>query len=353
MNIPRKVAFTLVELLVVISIIGVLIALLLPAVQAAREAARRASCQSNSRQLVLALLNHESAHQRFPKSATQIPCEGWRLGDSVPRWSLFYKLLPYIDSGYSPKIDVDKGWHQPISPKQTASVIRPSIYVCPSVAWDEVTTNAYGFEHRGVSYAAVQGIWLIDDLGESSPHVGVYSGTGSGISAASVLDGMSTTLVFAEVLPGGTLLEAQFCSASTLPIPNSPSELEAYGVSVTRQSFSHTQWANSDVEQTGFSAVFTPNTKTKVGSYPETSDWINLRVQVTAVAPRCEAGAPICPRPKFHTSAAAVTSRSGHRSLVNVAVLDGSVHSVSNEIDLAIWREIATRDSGKFVNPDW
>ncbi len=57
----RAAGFTLVELLVVIAIIGVLVALLLPAVQAAREAARRANCQSNMKNVALAVLaNHES-----------------------------------------------------------------------------------------------------------------------------------------------------------------------------------------------------------------------------------------------------------------------------------------------------
>lgn len=64
-------AFTLVELLAVIAIIGVLVGLLLPAVQAAREAARRSACSSRLRQIALAMASYHSASTRFPPGSLQ------------------------------------------------------------------------------------------------------------------------------------------------------------------------------------------------------------------------------------------------------------------------------------------
>jgi prepilin-type N-terminal cleavage/methylation domain-containing protein len=84
--------FTLVELLVVIAIIGILVALLLPAIQSAREAARRAQCQSDMKNIALAVLNYESSKGRYPPgfvSSGPGAVESWA-------WSIF--ILPYLEA---------------------------------------------------------------------------------------------------------------------------------------------------------------------------------------------------------------------------------------------------------------
>ena len=87
----RTPGFTLVELLVVITIIGILIALLLPAVQAAREAARRMQCGNNLKQIGLALHNYMTANSGcFPIGCR--PLGGGRHGHGV-----FSHMLPYLE----------------------------------------------------------------------------------------------------------------------------------------------------------------------------------------------------------------------------------------------------------------
>ena len=89
-------AFTLVELLVVIAIIGTLIGLLLPAVQTAREAARKSQCSNNVKQMALGALVYESANKRFPTSGQGVDFARNNL-KALNVESFFVQILPFIE----------------------------------------------------------------------------------------------------------------------------------------------------------------------------------------------------------------------------------------------------------------
>lgn len=121
-------AFTLVELLVVIAVIGVLVALLLPAVQSVREAARRTTCLNNARQMGLALHNFESAYKVFPASGWTQAGPGNPAGKYVGWRPL---ILPHIEQGGLYDVyDRNLDWWE--GSNLIAAAVPVPIFVCPT-----------------------------------------------------------------------------------------------------------------------------------------------------------------------------------------------------------------------------
>ena len=130
-----RVGFTLVELLVVITIIGILIALLLPAVQSAREAARRMQCANNFKQVVLAMHNYESSKGCLPTGIIDMHKVSGFSALKLWSWSAF--LLPYLEKqALYDTIDFGAADYCALDapPYMTRTAIGTVIqaYVCPS-----------------------------------------------------------------------------------------------------------------------------------------------------------------------------------------------------------------------------
>jgi prepilin-type N-terminal cleavage/methylation domain-containing protein/prepilin-type processing-associated H-X9-DG protein len=142
-------AFTLVELLVVITIIGMLMALLLPAIQSAREAGRRNTCQNNMRNVGQAMLNFESANRGFPGYANNINNKraSWVVPilTNLERADMFsvwkqkpIATLPYKDPNIpntEPTPPTSSPWaHSPLA-----------ILICPSSPIDSLGSNPLSY----------------------------------------------------------------------------------------------------------------------------------------------------------------------------------------------------------------
>lgn len=121
----RHGAFTLVELLIVMAIIGVLVGLLLPAVVWSRESARRAQCQNNMRQLGAAWLAFATANNgRFPSLAHEVHSdEGFDPRNTTRATvSWIQSLRPYLDNNDQIRVC-------PNDPEADARLTAESVYI--------------------------------------------------------------------------------------------------------------------------------------------------------------------------------------------------------------------------------
>jgi type II secretory pathway pseudopilin PulG len=177
-----------VELLVVITIIGILIGMMVPAVMGAREAARRATCLHNLFQIGVALNNYQSAHDMLPPGTTDkhgpihsVP-QGYQMG-----WMV--QILPYIDENVVfQHIDLSVGAYDPKN--AVARAVNISEFTCPSA--DPVRNGRPPVSNYAGCQNDVEAPIDVDNHGVLFLN--------SHISRKDVTDGLSRTLYVGEKL---------------------------------------------------------------------------------------------------------------------------------------------------------
>jgi prepilin-type N-terminal cleavage/methylation domain-containing protein len=187
--------FTLVELLVVITIIGMLMALLIPAVSGARESARRALCHNNLKQMALATLSYGARHHGELPGYVNVVGKSSDTSNSVPgiigTWAV--ALLPELERAevYDKFFAIDPAQNASqsgfTSGGQPTSPALPTIssFICPSDTPDNPSADP-----TALSYVANCGI---PDDQQSFSSVTSGGGPVTATSAISVLDSVRNT----------------------------------------------------------------------------------------------------------------------------------------------------------------
>lgn len=293
--------FTLLELLVVISIIGILIALLLPAVQAVREAARSVECRSKLRQVCLAMHSFHDVHRAFPINTSYTH----DLGPDSRSRSWMQGILPYVEQeSLYEKIDVRAS----IIANAAVAESVVSLYLCPS------DDNDGRLDFR----ADVPEPWV---LGVTNYKANSGSNWNYGTFRRAEKMGR-----FAGSFDGDDEGNGLICRANKQPVltrmghvRDGTSHTFAIGETIAR--WTKWAWWYSNNAVTGTAAI-PLNYLKRPGMSPleNLHDW-------------------------GHNSG----FMSRHSGGANFSMVDGSTRLVSDSIDLGIYRALATIDGGEIV----
>ena len=314
-------AFTLVELLVVIAVIGTLVGLLLPAVQAARESARRSTCTNNLKQWGLAMHNHHDANKYLPYGSNRLSpmgSEGTSLDAgtttqrTAARRTFVVALWPYLEqSDLFNKWDPATSWDTatPVgnSNRDRCQKKAPTHYYCPSDRPGAIAGYTNGRSAARGNYVPNYGSNTRLNANKAAPFGWSVGGSYSQVvpyrsTFSQMTDGLSRTLLMAEII-----------------FPKDDTVADSRGHFL------------GDCAGDFFTAASPPNSG--IDAVVDCASTVDL--------PCIATGATV--------SGGSASSRSRHGGGVNIVLCDGAVRFVDNAIDSDTWKNLSTMKGGEQV----
>lgn len=314
-------AFSLVELLMVIAIVGLMVAILLPAVQSARESARRVSCSNNLRQIGLATQNFLSAQQHFPAGAIAMANPK---SSGTPwtfyRWSALSALTPYMENSvaynalnlvdplYDASFSISASNREPVK-------LLVSEFMCPSDIARRVSPN-FGPTNYAVCTGSGVGGPQPNDDGSPLETDGLFA-VNSQVTPAMVTDGLSATVLASESILGqpqdgvhDARMEYKFITTAPLTTGRCD-DSQSWNVNDPR-GFA---WVSGEFRCALYNHHLTPNSLT----------------------PDCIGVVLGAGMDRLFTPFGWKGARSWHNGSVNVAYADASVRGVTDTVNSGIW----------------
>lgn len=308
----RRAGFTLIELLVVIAIIAVLIGLLLPAVQKVREAANRARCANNLKQIGVAVHNYASSSDNRlpPLNAAQTASGGYN-------GTILLTLLPYIEQDALIRQRLTTPANTFHGPNNGLPPMPVKTYTCPS-DFTVFPNGKNSFGYAGTSYAA--NFQLFGTVIENTAYVPRYN-------ISNIPDGTSNTVSFAEKIS-----ESYVSGGPCLNVWDawSTSNKCFYG---GFGDANHGPWI-------GVNATL-----------PQLSNWCTNGDMLSGAGPYYWYS--IQPNPTSAQKCHRCSVSSGHASVVQIGMADGSVRNITASISQATWKNALNPADGNTFGTDW
>jgi len=296
----HRKGFTLTEVLIVLSILGLLLGITLPAVQAVREASRQVSCRNNLQQLGLSLSNFISTNRRFPNHRTE-------LADKYQGRPVYVGPFFQLARALEIPTRVEPLMLAHLTVRSNGPFLpTPSVLQCPSgyqglgYRWNFGTTFSFR-PSRGTDLSK-----LFDGAG------GVIRFTP--LKDSSITDGLSHTAGFSEHPPSAKKFRIEesiingMIQGDIEPFVQNCEALRGLGNVLSDRGY---PWLTSNPVDIMYLHERPPNSPT----------W------------DCELLAS-GPNASYRHS---ISARSLHKGLVHVSMLDGSVQTVNDSLELLVW----------------